>query len=68
MATLDAHNATKLATFETRYTKTLNGIDCNVCGEELKDLRPGLITILDPPQTPVICDGCGFKGYRLDLT
>ena len=65
MATLDESNATALAFFEAQYTPTLNGVDCNVCGTELKDTHPGYVVILYPPQTPVICDGCGFAGYRI---
>jgi len=66
MATLDSYNATQFTAFEAKYTKTANGVDCNVCGTELKDTRPGVKVTFDPPQTPVICDGCGFKGFRID--
>ena len=65
MATLDESNAAALIVFEAKYTKTLNGVDCNVCGTELKDNYPGLLFTNIPPQTPVVCDGCGFKGYRI---
>jgi len=65
VATLDESNATRLAIFEALYTPTLNGVDCNVCGTELKDTKPGLRVTVDPPQTPVICDGCDFTGFRI---
>lgn len=65
MPTLDEYNDTEWEAFEDAYTPTLNGIDCNKCGTELKDIHPGLIVTLHPPQTDVICDGCGFKGYRI---
>lgn len=63
--TLDDSNATELATFEALHTKTLNGVDCNKCGEELSDTHPGVLYFTIPPQTPVICDGCGFTGFRI---
>ena len=63
--TKDQHNSDELAIFEAGYVKTLNGINCVSCGSELKDTYPGLIAILVPPQTPVICDGCGYTGYRI---
>ena len=62
----DEYNAAQLAIFEAKFTKTLNGISCNTCDTELKDTHPGLIVIPIPPQTPVICDGCGFTGFRID--
>lgn len=65
--TLDTADATALATWEATFTPALNGIDCNTCGSELKDLCPGLIDYLSPPQTPVGCDSCGFKGHRIKL-
>jgi len=68
MATLDEANATALAVFEGAYTPAHNGINCNTCDTELKDTHPGLKVFLNPPQTPVICDGCGFKGFRIDNT
>jgi len=63
--TLDEDNATNLATFEALYTKTASGVNCNDCETELKDIYPGVKFTTIPPQTPVICDGCGFKGYRI---
>ena len=65
MATLGDNNATELAIYKAKYTPTLNGIICNSCGTELKDSYPGVVVIPHPPQTPVECDTCGFKGYRI---
>ncbi len=68
MTTLDQADETALATFEAKYTKTTNGITCNRrdCGTELKDTHPGLVIHVGViPQTPVVCDGCGFEGYRI---
>ena len=65
--TLDEADATDLATWEATFTPTLNGIDCNSCGEELYDTYPGLTCKLQPPQTDVHCGGCGFKGHRIKI-
>ncbi len=58
MPTLDESNATALVAHEAKYTPLKNGVDCNSCGLELEDSKPGLVVILDPPQTPVSCDNC----------
>lgn len=63
--TLDDANAAALIVFDAKYTPTLNGIDCNSCGSELKDIYPGLQSGETIPQTPVICDTCGFTGLRI---
>lgn len=68
MATLDQTDAIALAAFEAKYTKTANGITCNRdgCGTELKDTHPGIVIQVGViPQTPVVCDGCGFTGHRI---
>jgi len=65
--TLDNWNDTEFTDWEDSFTPTTNGVDCNVCGTELKDTQPGEVTQGNggPPQTPVFCDNCEFKGYRI---
>jgi len=67
MPTLDEHNATELATWGGTFTSVTNGIDCPtpLCVGTLNDTYPGLITNQTPPQTPVECPACTFKGYRI---
>lgn len=67
MPTLDEHNATKLTEFETYYTETLNGVNCNVCGYELYDMYPGRSYPNSPDETPSVCRNvsCSNKDTRV---
>ena len=66
MTTLAAHQELQMINYNNK-TAIKNGIDCNDCGEELYDTLPGTIEKLGPPETPVNCLTCGYKGYRIDL-
>ena len=63
--TLDEADATAMVVFEASYTKTLNGIDCNTCGNELKDVYPGLVVKPFPPQTLTECETCNKTWHRV---
>ena len=65
MTTLDEHNATELATWDGTFTPSTNGIDCPLCEGLLEDTYPGLVTIQNPPQTPVNCASCSFTSHRI---
>ena len=72
MPILDVADAAELVVFEAAYTPIPSvdpssaAITCNSCGTQLTDTHPGY-TKGTPPQTPVICDGCGFEGQRIKL-
>jgi len=38
------------------------GVGCDHCGTELVDMVPGT-QFLDPPQIPLGCPGCGWRGF-----
>ena len=62
---LEDYNVIEMKKFKDAHAKKLNGISCENCGEELFDLHPGVIDILNPPQTLVICDNCGWSSHRI---
>jgi len=68
MITLLDHNIAKETELLTYYTPTLNDIECNGCGSELKDSFPGRIYRSQnsqmPDQTHVECSSCAFEGWR----
>lgn len=41
-----------------------NGIECPKCKNELHDVL-GVSLLSNPPQTPIFCKNCDFKGTRL---
>lgn len=58
------HNESSFEALKAKYTPKLNGIECDGCGNELKDLYPGLVTAIFPQQTPTWCDTCVRESVR----
>lgn len=44
--------------------KVKNGIECPRCGSELVDATVGILLTSYPPQKPIKCPKCGFRGTR----
>lgn len=65
MKTLIEHNHDKLEAMSriTHDTEAKNGIACPECGVELFD-KIGVILTSMPPQYPVFCKACGYRGSR----
>ncbi|TSA40201.1 hypothetical protein D4R30_00055 [archaeon] len=45
-------------------TPVLNGMACPTCSEELQDDGKLLVLMTVPPQRPVTCPACKWKGLR----
>lgn len=67
MKTLEQFNIEKIKEYYTNYNRNIikNGIACPECGEELIDSSPDITLCSNPPQKNVLCQSCGFNGYRI---
>lgn len=63
MKNLSQHNSERGKSKLTEDTPKKNGISCDYCGHELKDLNNKMLAS-DPPQIEVHCAHCGFQGKR----
>lgn len=69
MKTLDEWNKERIEEIrkirEEANKPAMNGLACPKCGSELKDTRPSMLLMSNPPQLDVDCLRCGFRGYRI---
>jgi DNA-directed RNA polymerase subunit RPC12/RpoP len=64
LRSLDAHNAERLAAHAALRAPHPSGIACPNCGNELTE-TPDVIPDSDPPEVPVACPHCGYRGGRV---
>lgn len=65
LKTLKEYNQDKLFDYSSTVDPSLNGIECPICGEELRDSRPMVSLTSWPPKKEVNCNSCGYTGYRI---
>lgn len=50
------------AALKSKYR--LNGMKCPKCEKELVDTNPNRLLLSSPPKKEVLCQSCGYSGYR----
>jgi DNA-directed RNA polymerase subunit RPC12/RpoP len=65
LVNLNQWNNQQSKKYDTNSKSISNGIECPMCGEEMRDGDMRMVVATYPPKRQIFCTTCGHKDYRV---